>query len=513
MEITKYTKLEDLVPSDDITSDMQTLNNTIGTIIDERSSTIETHMGGALSADKLVDGNAAFYNTATTVSSTYNRLSTSLETIAISISGLAVSKEIEELEELKTAVTKAISECETNYETYTTQKASEKSEYRKGLIQTSINNTLTEKQRWEEKLDRINARLSELGVSTDSGSGSGTGDGSSDTGSGSGNGNGSGNGSDSGDKSSTDSEKDSGDSKDSSSKDSTDKKDSTNKESTNGETHSKGDKVNKDGTNYTVIGYVTDDDGKSYGIYEDSMGNYYYYDKDGNKQRVKAVTKLTIPTKDGDTLERNANNESEDSLVYQDTGETFEGYKIGDKVYKPSDISSTGSDSSGTSAGNLKWNSHEYGTVTNPDTGKTTTIYEDSNGWYYYIDENGNQQNVKANMITDSGEQVQKLASDESTQGINDLNYKETFDSYEIDGQKYTADQVNTNVKGITIDNAQVGDKFEYNGTNYKVKTGTVNGTTQNVYDAGIFGGYYYKDDSGNLVKIREAAPGEYVTE
>ena len=132
MEITKYTKLEDLVPSDDITSDMQTLNNTIGTIIDERSSTIETHMGGALSADKLVDGNAAFYNTATTVSSTYNRLSTSLETIAISISGLAVSKEIEELEELKTAVTKAISECETNYETYTTQKASEKSEYRKG---------------------------------------------------------------------------------------------------------------------------------------------------------------------------------------------------------------------------------------------------------------------------------------------------------------------------------------------------------------------------------------------
>lgn len=532
MEITKNTKVDWLLNYKAIKNQIQTADLALKTKINNRTSTLTYDMtNGFLSANYTLGGKTTYYNTANTLITNYTAVSDLSTALVTNMTDAAIDKQTEELEELIRILTGEIETLEADIKNLTSEynsnytKISNTSKGKSvslsnyyitnaggsitvtwtisdstrnyalnsitsaykdsstGVItkkQAELDEYTTEKTKAENKIKEI---APEKSTYNKEGSGNG----------------------------STDDYDDRGYKKNPDAGSNNDDKTSANKDE--GETHSKGDKVYKDNNSYTVIGYVKDDDGNTYGIYEDSQGRYYYYDKDGKQQRVKAVTKLTIPTKDGDTLERNADNESENSLVYQQTGETFEGYKIGDKVYKPSDISDTGSDASGVSTGTLKAGSNECGTVTNPDTGKTTTIYEDKNGWYYYIDENGNKQNVKANMITDTGEQVQKLASDESVQGINDINYKETFDSYEIDGQKYTADQVNTNVKGITIDNAQVGDKFEYNGTNYKVKTGTVNGTTQNVYDAGIFGGYYYKDDSGNLVKIREAAPGEYVTE
>lgn len=391
MDITRYTKLTDLVPSDDITADMQALNTKIGTILDDRQSVIESHMSGAFSVDKTVNGSTIFYNVATIASTKYKGLSQSLETIASSISSLSVAKEIEELNELKDRVQEAINECQygatqgdydgdlKGIEDYEIDIKNAKNSYQETMYENSKRNKITEKATWETKMKNINNRLSELGVAPST-SGAGINDGSSDTGSGS-NGTDPGNGA--GNNTNNDSNKDNN------------TNDDNNKTKTSIE-HSKGDEI---------------EDGK-HTIYEGKAGERITYD--GKKYKIQGYTDdgTCVYNNSGAmyTRDENGNMVEVEQKFEQVEGCEIKKYIVNGKevnVYKLNDTPQGYSSASNTVSANfytaktgdyVNANGDDYlikGQYTNSD-GKTISIYapgywtNDTYKFTYYDEATGN---------------------------------------------------------------------------------------------------------------------------
>lgn len=305
-------------------------------------------------------------------------------------------------------------------------------------------------------------------------------------------------------------EKENNKNKDASSKDPTKVDDSDGKEKDNtkskAETHSKGDKIKIDGEEYTVEGYVTDEDGNTIGIYKSKTGCLYYINEKGEVEPVQAkMTKYKNANLDFDKyVYENATDESIRGTEGMFNIKSFNKYVIDGKEYTYDSVADTGADS-------------RTATQTIPDAIEPSNVEfkKDSNGGVYYKNpETGDYESIP----WDVGE-VKSTTEHQAGKGTFyggvevDENGNE-YDAVTIDGTKYKIDlndveyMNNNQVNTTTVLDANIGQVVESNGANYECSKMVYNGTDyKKVFTKD--NQYYYYD--GTEMKKVPYAGGEYV--
>lgn len=300
-----------------------------------------------------------------------------------------------------------------------------------------------------------------------------------------------------------DSKNSGGDSKDPTKVGNSDGKDNTKSKA---ETHSKGDKIKIDGEEYTVEGYVTDEDGNTIGIYKSKTGSLYYINENGEVVPVQAkMTKYKNANLDFDKyVYENATDKSIRGTEGWGDIKSFNKYVIDGKEYTYDSVADTGTDS-------------RTATQTIPDAIEPSNVEfkKDSNGGVYYKNpETGDYESIP----WDVGE-VKSTTEHQSGKGTFyggvevDENGNE-YDAVTINGTKYKIDlndveyMNNNQVNTTTVLDANIGQVVESNGANYECSKMVYNGTDyKKVFTKD--NQYYYYD--GTEMKKVPYAGGEYV--
>jgi len=181
MVINCETELSELINSTEVSEQLSSFQKTLSGKIDGRISALDSAMGSGFSESVLIDDEPVFYNSASTVKGNLTTLSGDVDHECSNAIKNAVDKEKDELSRLKYAVTKKIEQIDTSIRENNTARDNELSQTADPDKAASIINdydgeqgktTLlkNERTKYEEKLDAIKARETDLGVEGATGS-------------------------------------------------------------------------------------------------------------------------------------------------------------------------------------------------------------------------------------------------------------------------------------------------------------------------------------------------------
>ena len=441
MTITADTPLEDILESSKITEIMEEYGTNIKNILFKRYAALERNITGGkgLDTSQLINKEPLLHTNGTSVSSDCQLLQTSFGQISKSISSKAIEKEREELYQLKGCIEKAIQDISIEmgryWQAYQKEQNDNQEKTKKGRSQglsTQSDNyanyqaTKDKKTALEEKLRQVTNRIKVLetektptqnniepeatGIPTVT--------------------------------------------QTQANEPSVETPTSAEKKPKNGY-HNVGDDVNINGAKYKVYGYVTDENGKSIGIYRSySDGKNYYIDSSGN---MKEAMTMEIPTAyskgmvdkhiniDGKVY-TNENIKSSGIDSRANTNTSIENYV---QVYKKTDGTVCIKDNQGnlqTVPEGTTYTDSDipkypvYGHVTDKN-GNTIDIYYQqinsptnpdpkvNEGKYYYIDSNGEYKEAFPTCRT-------------QPQTVGQAPKKKEVISYSIDGETYTPSKI-----------------------------------------------------------------------
>lgn len=139
MEITRFTSIEDLVPTEEVITEMLDMQLVVNANISSRKSLLNTHKGSSygLNSSVLVDGEPLFYNDASDIEIKYTAVEDTLDTLVTSICNATINQELDELDRLWTEVETTIQECNTEIKNFEARYEQEKVSKASGML-TSI---------------------------------------------------------------------------------------------------------------------------------------------------------------------------------------------------------------------------------------------------------------------------------------------------------------------------------------------------------------------------------------
>ena len=177
MTIDKDTPLEEILNSAEVIDITSNLQSTLVNKLNGKSSALESAMSGGLGENVLIDGEALFYNSAVDVKGKIDTVTQEVNSAFNSAATLSEEKETEELNTLKTAVTKYIEEINTKISNlkaefrnitsepgFDDKTSAEKAAIYGNYYGDSGSIVLAEKEKalYQEKLEAIQRRLNKV---------------------------------------------------------------------------------------------------------------------------------------------------------------------------------------------------------------------------------------------------------------------------------------------------------------------------------------------------------------